>query len=152
MIFVQILFWFSVIAVIYSFFIYPILLQVITQTKKPSAILFTHPDEFPVVSVLMAVYNEEQVLESKLQSLLASDYPKEKLHIFIGNDNSIDKTVEIINQYAPQFANFTLVHFEGRNGKPNIINALAAKSNTLLGLEQSGYRHGGFKCVKSFTQ
>lgn len=55
---------------------------------------------YPKVAVLLAVRNEEALLTSCLESLLASDYPVDKLEIWIGNDASEDETLSIAQAYA----------------------------------------------------
>ncbi|MEL6863299.1 MAG: glycosyltransferase, partial [Bacteroidota bacterium] len=80
--------------------------------------------DWPLVTVLMAVYNEEKVIEEKLRSLLGVDYPKAKYQIYIGSDRSSDQTNAIIERYA---AKHTFIHFypfSQRQGKPGVINSL----------------------------
>lgn len=78
---------------------------------------------WPKVSVLMAVHNEEAVLESKLKSLLAQDYSGE-YQIYIGSDNSTDATNDILTRYQSAHANIHIRLFAKRQGKPGIINQL----------------------------
>ena len=56
-------------------------------------------ENLPSVSILISAYNEESVIERKIQNLLELDYPKEKLEILIGDDGSADKTAEIVERY-----------------------------------------------------
>ncbi len=136
MLFVQVLFWFSVGAVTYTYFVYPWLLRFLTRHKQTHPFVYQQGDELPVLSLLMAMYNEAQVIEAKLNSLEASNYPKDKLHIYIGNDNSTDESARLAAAYQDRFPHFTLVNFGGRSGKPNIINQLAAQTRKELGEEQ----------------
>ncbi|MCK4555679.1 MAG: glycosyltransferase, partial [Candidatus Aenigmarchaeota archaeon] len=50
----------------------------------------------PFVSVLVPAYNEGKTISSTLNSLLALDYPKEKLEIVVINDGSTDSTKKIV--------------------------------------------------------
>lgn len=52
----------------------------------------------PSVSIVMVVRNEEQVLEAKLENLLALDYPP--CQIVIVSDGSTDRTETILSSYA----------------------------------------------------
>ena len=48
--------------------------------------------ELPTVSILISAYNEEAVIERKIQNILEIDYPKEKLEVlidFMGNSDII---------------------------------------------------------------
>jgi cellulose synthase/poly-beta-1,6-N-acetylglucosamine synthase-like glycosyltransferase len=53
----------------------------------------------PVVSIIVAARNEEQYIEACLRSLIAVDYPPEKLEIIIVNDCSTDRTAEILTSF-----------------------------------------------------
>lgn len=85
--------------------------------------------ELPRVAILMAVYNEEAILESKLDSLLHTNYPLDKLEIFVGSDASTDRTNEILRYYAQKHPKIKYEIFHNRTGKPEIINNLRKKVN-----------------------
>jgi len=57
-------------------------------------------DEWPSLTVILPMHNEEAVASEILDRLLASDYPKDKLEIIPVNDHSDDKTEEILESYA----------------------------------------------------
>jgi cellulose synthase/poly-beta-1,6-N-acetylglucosamine synthase-like glycosyltransferase len=78
--------------------------------------------EIPFVSLIIAVHNEEKVIEKKILNALSLDYPKEKLEIIFASDNSTDKTNEIILNYASKYDNIRLVNIEKRGGKVNAYN------------------------------
>lgn len=87
--------------------------------------------ETPPVAVLLAVRNEEKLLPTCLDSLLASDYPGEQLTIWIGNDASVDRTLEIARSYAAQHANIRVIDVRDRIGDAQ------AKANVLAHLAQA---------------
>ncbi len=93
------------------------------QTKDPES-----RASWPAVYVLMAAHNEEAVLPQKLASLAAQNYPGD-LQILIGSDNSSDATNTILEQWATQDSRFHPTLFEQRQGKPGIINQLAAQAD-----------------------
>lgn len=94
--------------------------------KELNPIRYTKNEDLPSVSILMAAYNEEVVLESKLTSLIGLDYPEEKLQIYVGSDNSTDKTNDILNQYSAEYKHIHPIIYNSRQGKPSIINQLAS--------------------------
>jgi len=53
----------------------------------------------PSVSVIVAVYNAQATIEVCIKSLFGLNYPKDKLELLIVNNNSTDKTLEILNKY-----------------------------------------------------
>jgi len=83
----------------------------------------------PFVSVLVAARDEEKNLARCLDSLIAVNYPEDKIEILIGDDQSEDKTWEIANAYSIRYQQ---VHaFKVRNhtflgnGKANVLTFLA---------------------------
>ena len=59
--------------------------------------------EIRSVSVVMCTYNGEKYIREQLDSILRQTYPIEK--IYIQDDCSTDKTVEIIKEYAEKHSN-----------------------------------------------
>ncbi len=55
--------------------------------------------QYPLVSILIPAYNEEETIIRTLKSVDALDYPKEKLEIIIIDDGSKDKTKELIEVF-----------------------------------------------------
>ena len=52
----------------------------------------------PTVTVIVAAYNEEPVIERRLENLLALDYPADKLEIVVASDASTDRTNELVER------------------------------------------------------
>jgi 1,2-diacylglycerol 3-beta-glucosyltransferase len=82
----------------------------------------------PEVSILVPARNEEQNIIACLQSLLNLDYPKEKLHIYIGNDQSTDQTAELVAAFALEHPHFKLVNIT------QTLGTARAKGNVLANL------------------
>jgi len=120
----KIIFWSCTLAVAHSYVLYPLLLKLLTTGKTLKLPPFYSDAETPDVIVLMAAYNEIAVIRQKLESLLALDYPTDKITIMIGSDNSTDGTNEMVAAYAEKFPRIQFYPFTDRNGKPRIINRL----------------------------
>jgi glycosyltransferase involved in cell wall biosynthesis len=58
------------------------------------------PGELPFASVLVAARNEEKHIARCLDSILASDYPKNRMEIIVIDGMSDDRTKEIVQDYA----------------------------------------------------
>lgn len=54
---------------------------------------------FPKISVVVPTFNEEDNITSCLQSIFKQNYPKEKLEVFVVDDNSTDRTLEKVKKY-----------------------------------------------------
>jgi len=126
---VSILFFISVFLLFHSYILYPILLWLFAFNKRLSYQHYSHKDELPSVSVVMAAYNEEAVIESKLMSVLATDYPLSRVEIIVGSDCSTDSTDDILKKIAQEYPQVTFVGFAQRQGKIAIINHLLAKAS-----------------------
>jgi len=119
-----IIFWISVIAILHSYIIYPVILKLLAERKSNNKEVYSPDSELPFVSVIMSVYNEEKVIIEKLRSIGNTSYPDDKFEILIGSDGSTDKTDNILNLYSNDYASFRFFPFKERRGKPNVINSL----------------------------
>jgi len=75
----------------------------------------------PKVAIIVSVWNEETTIGGTVDSLLALDYPKEKLSLILVNDGSTDNSRTIIDQLAahPQITAF---HHKENVGKFAAMN------------------------------
>lgn len=53
----------------------------------------------PFVSIIVPAYNAQRTMSLCIESLLAVNYPKDRLEIIIVDNNSTDQTADIIKQY-----------------------------------------------------
>lgn len=75
------------------------------------------------ISVLIPMHNEQQVLSYVLDSLLACDYDRDRLEIIPINDNSTDKTKELLEAYHRQYEFIRPLHRNCKDrGKPIGLN------------------------------
>src|ERR1700733_3790621 len=66
--------------------------------KKDGCRPFERPDNaLPSVTVIIPCWNEEKTVGKTIESLLALNYPKDKLKITVVNDGSTDKTQDVID-------------------------------------------------------
>src|SRR6266478_2811709 len=105
--------------IVYSYAIYPLLLALVPLRRHEGP---PEPSEWPSVSVLVSVYNEEKHITERIENLLALDYPHDKLEILIGSDGSTDRTNELVRQFRDP--RVQLHEFEQRGGKPSVLNRL----------------------------
>lgn len=57
-------------------------------------------DVLPRVALVIAAYNEADVIAAKLDNALALDYPRDRLRIIVASDASSDGTDDIVRGYA----------------------------------------------------
>jgi len=117
--FTYIMFYASFFILFYNYIGYGILLWALVKVKrllvkaKPAAAPYE-----PEVTLIVAAYNEEAVIEEKIVNTLALDYPKEKLRLLFITDGSTDSTPAIISSYPT----IKLLHSNTRNGKTAALN------------------------------
>ena len=118
------IFWFSFLMIFHTYLGYPILLMIFGNLRRKK----TPPNlsSFPSVSIIIPVFNEEAVIQSKIENCLNIYYPKEKLEILIGSDGSTDKTNTIIKNYLNR--GIKCIFNDDRQGKPITINKLVKSS------------------------
>jgi len=125
MVIAYILFFLSAGLIVYSYALYPILLQILAKNKKLNQEYWDkHDDALPFVLIFCSAYNEQSVIAEKIKSVFNSSYPGNKIRFYIGSDNSTDRTNEIIEAKAEENKRIIFRKFEGRNGKSNILNAM----------------------------
>jgi glycosyltransferase involved in cell wall biosynthesis len=60
------------------------------------------PDNLPTVSIIIPSHNEEKFIGRCLDSIIAQDYPKEKMEVLVVDGMSGDRTREIVKRYTEQ--------------------------------------------------
>lgn len=105
-------FWLICLLIFMTYPGYFILLILIRTIRERS---IDKKDIEPTVSLIIAAYNEEAVIEKKLLNTLELDYPKNFLEIIVTSDCSADRTDSIVESYKNK--GVTLVRLEKRGGK-----------------------------------
>jgi len=89
----KIAFWAPLGALMWTHVAYPLAARALaTARSRP---VRTDDAYRPTVSVIVAAYNEEPVIERRVANLRALDYPAEKLEIVVSSDASSDRTDEL---------------------------------------------------------
>jgi poly-beta-1,6-N-acetyl-D-glucosamine synthase len=95
----------------------------------------------PLVSVVTPTHNEEKIIAKKVENLLASKYPKEKLEIIFVDDSS-DSTPKILEDYSLRFPNIRLIKFGKRMGySPSMLAGVTASKGDIVVLSDAGSFH-----------
>jgi cellulose synthase/poly-beta-1,6-N-acetylglucosamine synthase-like glycosyltransferase len=87
-----ILFWVSVALIAYTHLGYPLLLSLLTRRRRERT--YEELDPLPMVSLIIAAHDEEDVIGAKVANALALDYPREQLQVIVASDGSGDETAE----------------------------------------------------------
>lgn len=114
----EIIFWILVSLVIHTYLLYPALILILSSFTSKNAKVFTYNYQ-PKVSLIIPTHNNEDIIEEKIKNTLELDYPN--LEIFVVDDASTDKTVEIIEKYKQ----IKLLRLFEEQGRLNAINSVA---------------------------
>lgn len=118
--FLEILFWFSLIIVFYTYLGYGIVLYLLVKIKelfvKQKTIAL--PGDLPEVTLFITAFNENAIVKKKMDNCLTLDYPKDKLKIVWVTDGSNDGTNELLKAYQE----VTVLFQPERQGKTAALN------------------------------
>ena len=127
------LFWICLFLLVYTYFIFPFS-TIFLARKKSLNNKFYKQEDVPSVSILIAAYNEQEVIKEKVMSIINSNFSSSKMEIIIGSDCSTDNTNEIISELAKNHSFLNAKIFTERSGKSAIVNKLVkqAKNEILI--------------------
>lgn len=111
-----VLFWLAVGVVCYTFVGYGIVLYILVKLKRLIKSPYPISDEsasYPTVTLMVAAYNEADVMDAKIANTLELDYPEERLQLIFVTDGSTDDTPAIVGTHA----GIMLLHQPERRGK-----------------------------------
>jgi len=128
---VELIFWLCALGVLHTYLFYPAILVALDAVRGALADLRYvagerdrrlpgEPLALPSVSVVVAAWNEAEVIGKKVQNSLALDYPPEKIEVIIGSDGSDDGTDEIVA--ACEDKRIRLAASRERTGKVGVLN------------------------------
>ncbi|MEE2699839.1 MAG: glycosyltransferase [Bacteroidota bacterium] len=121
-------FWICAFLIVYTYFIFPISIILLSKTKTLNTEFYNNIADMPTVSILIAAYNEQEVIKEKVMSIIDADFPINKIEIIIGSDCSSDNTNQIINDLALAYPFIRTLIFHERSGKSAVVNKLVSEA------------------------
>jgi cellulose synthase/poly-beta-1,6-N-acetylglucosamine synthase-like glycosyltransferase len=122
----KLLFWASAGLVVYVYFGYPVLVDLLSRWRGVSRDPFKALPQLPSVTVLIPAHNEERWIRRKIENTLDLDYPKGQMEIVVASDGSDDATAVIAGEFANR--GVRVVAFPTRLGKQEMLNRLVPKA------------------------
>ena len=120
----KIAFWICAFLVFYTYLGYGMLLWLLVRLKRivrgkaERKALPTDEAGLPEVTFMICAYNEQDVVDMKMENTLQLDYPHDKLHIMWVTDGSTDQT----NERLARYADVEVVFSPERRGKTAALN------------------------------
>ncbi len=101
--------------------------------KQPVKKTVHRPRRYPTVTIVVPSFNEERTIGATITSLLALEYPKDKLEIVVVDDGSKDRTGEVAQEFAKAHPQVTYFYKEN-GGKYTALNfAIERCQSELIG-------------------
>jgi cellulose synthase/poly-beta-1,6-N-acetylglucosamine synthase-like glycosyltransferase len=142
-------FWVSLLAIAYAYVGYPAVLWLLSRFQPPGASDGAeNRANLPSVTLIVSVFNEEQVIRQKVENALSLDYPQELLEVVVVSDGSSDRTCELVQGFAHR--GVVLRHYEGRIGKTACLNRalpMATGSIVVFSDANSTYERGALRAL-----
>lgn len=114
------LFWIAAFLVFYTFFGYGIIVWIAVKCKelvsKPER--FPIVEEYPEVTLLIAAYNEADIIDRKMENCRSLKYPSDRIRFVWVTDGSTDGTPEVLRRYPENI----VLHEDTRAGKSHALN------------------------------
>lgn len=117
----KVIFWFCVFLVFYTYVGYGILLWLMVQIKrlfkgKPQKRELPADDQLPDVTLMICAYNEQDIVDFKMENTHQITYPK--LHVVWVTDGSNDSTNDLLAKYH----DVEVIYSPERRGKTAALN------------------------------
>src|SRR5947207_1474622 len=120
----EVVFWAAAGLIVYAHLGYPLLLRGLVALFGEDVPVPKPGDGLPVVSLIVAAHDEEEVIERKVANARSLDYPADRLQIVVASDGSTDRTAELARS-----AGADLVLELPRGGKVAALNAAVVHAN-----------------------
>lgn len=117
----KIIFWISLFIIFYTYVGYGIVLFLLVKirgTIKGKRQVSTNLETLPSLTLIVAAYNEEGIIDEKVENTLSLTYPANKVNFIFITDGSTDSTTERISKYP----GIKLMHSAARTGKINAVH------------------------------
>ena len=121
----KLLFWTSAGAIAWTHVGYPVAAAALARLRPRPV---DRREESPRVSIIVAAHDEEDVIERRIQNLLALEYAPQQVEIVIASDASTDRTDELVEAIAAREPRVRLLRCP-RGGKVAAQN-LAVRETT----------------------
>ncbi len=104
--------------IIYPYLLYPLAIFCLAKCRPKNS--FMEAADLVNLTMIIPAYNEEDVIEAKIENTLELDYPPEKIEIIVVSDASSDGTNEIVKKYVSR--GVRLIENKERKGKTFGLN------------------------------
>lgn len=109
-----------------------------SRIKRMNADLLLDLPELPGLTIVIPARNEAKIIKTTISSMLALNYPADRLEILIMDDASTDETPQILDEIAAENPRVRVIHRSaeiGGRGKAAVLNhALSQITNDFIAI------------------
>jgi cellulose synthase/poly-beta-1,6-N-acetylglucosamine synthase-like glycosyltransferase len=107
----------------YAYLGYPVVLWLLSRVRN-LPLPHEEPSEWPEITILLPVHNEEQAVAGALDGLLALEYPAARRHVVAISDASTDGTDRILTGYSARgVQTVRVLERSGKHGAENVATS-----------------------------
>lgn len=147
------IFFASTALVAYHYLLYPGAVILLARFRRPGPPTQTRSGDgaqLPFVTMVIAAYNEERVIEGKLENTLSLDYPSERLRVIVAAHGSSDRTAELAGRF--QSHGVTVLHDPVRRGKTAALNRAVEAATSEIVLFSDANNHFNADALKQLVR
>jgi cellulose synthase/poly-beta-1,6-N-acetylglucosamine synthase-like glycosyltransferase len=128
-------FWLIFWMIIYTWGGYFLVLKLFVVFRKKSLCTHIH---YPVVTILVTVFNESKIIEKRMKNLLNQEYENNRFNILMASDGSTDNTNAIIEAYAEKNSRIQLFKAKGSGKSATQNTAIPFAKGDIVLLTDAG--------------
>lgn len=102
---------------------------VLIKQKIKSSLQAAKPIIYPDISIIIPVYNSADTLEDCIRSVYESDYPNDKIRIFLVDNQGSDNSFQIYTQCQDKYEGLLMQWLSAEQGKSRALNMALYNSN-----------------------
>lgn len=118
----KLLFWLATLLLVHPYVIYPLVLRYLRLARPDESLPSVAVPPELRVTVIVSAHNEAAVIEDKVRSTLACDYPPAALKVLVVSDASTDDTNAIVERLAGEDPRVALLALHEHRGKTAGLN------------------------------
>lgn len=109
---------------------------------------------FPVISIIVPIYNSERTLFNCIESIDASTYPNNRIQVLIADNGRTKESFATYGQVRKAFPNLNMQYVQTQAGKSNALNTaiFATVGKYILNIDSDGTleKHALFNMIQRF--
>ncbi len=123
-----------------AWIIIPVLMEIVPSVGSVIVLLkkrlipakYEKPIIYPEISLLIPVYNSQDSLEACISSINDSDYPNDKIRIFLVNNQGQDDSFKVFTECQKKFPQLMMQWLNAKQGKSKALNLALFNSDGIL--------------------